>query len=46
MNIIFISCIAAEIASKMPDAIVEGYSVDSSQPQVNLPSAAVAVLLP
>jgi hypothetical protein len=46
MNIIFISCVAAEIASKMPDAIVEEYSVDYSQPQVNLPGAAIAVLLP
>lgn len=44
-NIIFISCVVAQIASKMPDAIAEEYSLDSSQPQVNLPGAAVAVVL-
>jgi hypothetical protein len=45
LDTIFINCVAASSLSKMPDANGEEYTVDSSQLQVNVPSAAVVMLL-
>jgi len=45
LDTIFINYVAASSLSKMPDANGEEYTVDSSQLQVNVPSAAVVMLL-
>jgi hypothetical protein len=44
LDTIFINCVAASSLSKMPDANGEEYTVDSSQLQVNVLSAAVVML--